>query len=229
MYLAGHIRGAAFLDVDTDLAGPPGGVNGGRHPLPEPDAFVAAARRAGIGAATRVVAYDDGTGGAARLWWLLRHVGHDAAGVLRGGWRAWTGPVAAGDERIEPGDLVARPRTDDTVDADELVARLGDTALVVLDARAAPRYRGEVEPIDAVAGHIPGARNVPHPTALEAARALARAHGDLVAYCGSGVTATVLVHALAVEGRHDVRLYAGSWSEWTSRGLPAATGDDTAA
>ena len=163
LYAAGHIPGAAFLDVDRDMAAPPGR---GRHPLPDPAAFQSSARRAGIGADTRVVAYDEaGEGGAARLWWLLRHFGHQEAAVLNGGLRAWRaagGPLAEGRETVAPGRFESRPRDDDTVQAAEILDRMGDPALALIDARVPERYRGESEPIDPVAGHVPGAVNLPH-------------------------------------------------------------------
>ena len=218
----------AFLDLDRDLAAPPG--ESGRHPLPAPEAFEAAARRAGIGRETLVVAYDEaGEGGAARLWWLLRHFGHDAVSVLDGGLRAWReegGELRAGEERIAPGDFMAAPPRDDTTTAEELTAagsgetdaarrRSADAAgggVVLLDARAPERFRGEVEPIDAVAGHIPGAVNVPFVELAPDGRFLApeelrarfeaagvRSGDEAVAYCGSGVTAAVIV--LAARGR----------------------------
>jgi thiosulfate/3-mercaptopyruvate sulfurtransferase len=251
MWREGHIPGAAFLDLDRDLAAPPG--EGGRHPLPSTEAFEAAARRAGIGASTLVIAYDEaGEGGAARLWWLLRHFGHDQVTVLDGGLRAWReegGELRAGEERTPPGDFTAAPRSDDTIAAEELAssgdshadrARDADRSGVapVLDARAPERYRGEVEPIDPVAGHIPGAMNVPFAELAPDGRFLppeelrARLHAagvrprcDAVAYCGSGVTAAVLVLAAEVAGIGPVRLYPGSWSEWSGRGLPVERGD----
>jgi thiosulfate/3-mercaptopyruvate sulfurtransferase len=233
-YRQGHIPGAAFLDVDRDLAGEPG--ERGRHPLPEAADFESAARRAGISGTSRVVAYDEaGEGGAARLWWLLRHFGHDQVAVLNGGLAAWreeggaleAGQEAAGRPPSAPGPnrFTANPSEHDTTTADEL--RAGRPRL--LDARAPERFRGETEPIDAVAGHIPGAVNVPFaelapggrfPPAAELRQSL----GDepFVAYCGSGVTACTLVLAgelAGVEGR----LYPGSWSEWSRRGLPVET------
>ena len=221
LYLVGHIPGASFLDLDRDLSAPPG--DRGRHPLPEPDAFAAAASRAGIGDGVFVVAYDQGmTGGAARLWWLLRHFGHDDVAVVDGGITAWRGPLSAGDEDVEPAPFVPRPRPGDAVDAEELAARLGDVRLAIVDARVPERYRGEPNPIDSVPGRIPGARNVPYtdgavpPDVLEAE--------EIVVYCGSGVTACVDLLALAEAGRPDAKLYPGSWREWSARGLPLERG-----
>jgi thiosulfate/3-mercaptopyruvate sulfurtransferase len=204
IYLSGHIPGASFLDVDTDLSGPPG--ERGRHPLPDEDDFAAAAGRAGIGPGVFVVAYGN-MGGPERLWWLLRHFGHDACAVID--FEAWRGPLVAGEEDVEPVEFVRRPRTDDTIEADELVRRVGE--LVVVDARVPERYRGEANPIDRKPGRIPGALNAPWdappPDFPE---------GELVAYCGSGVTACVTLHRLHLAGR-DGRLYPGSWSEWEQR------------
>jgi thiosulfate/3-mercaptopyruvate sulfurtransferase len=232
-----HIPGAPFLDVDRDLAGEPG--DRGRHPLPEPGDFEAAARRAGIRRESLVVAYDEaGEGGAVRLWWLLRHFGHDRVAVLGGGlgaWREMGGPLGEGDEEVETGDFVARSREGDTVAADELLAGAAPGERLLLDARAPERFRGEVEPIDPVAGHIPGAVNVPFAEiaprgrfpAPDELRARLEAAGaapgrELVAYCGSGVTACTLVLAAERAGLPAARLYPGSWSEWSGRGYPVA-------
>jgi thiosulfate/3-mercaptopyruvate sulfurtransferase len=204
LYLAGHVPGAAFLDVDRDLSAPPG--ERGRHPLPASDHFAAAASRAAIGPGVFVVAYGS-SGGAERLWWLLRHFGHDDCAVTD--LEAWRGPLRAGEEEVEPAAFVPRPRADDTIEADELAARLGE--LVVVDARVPARWRGEANPIDRVPGRIPGALNAPwneEPPALP--------DGELAAYCGSGVTACVTLHRLHLAGREG-RLYPGSWSEWEQR------------
>jgi thiosulfate/3-mercaptopyruvate sulfurtransferase len=235
-----HIPGAHFLDVDSDLSAPPGSGADGRHPLPDADRFAAAAATAGIGSESAVVAYDEsGEGGAARLWWLLRHFGHDKAAVLDGGLRGWYAAGGAVD------DLPARPwpsgepfkpraRRDDTVGAKELAKRLSDEKLALVDARAPARFRGEVEPIDPVAGHIPGAANVPYSSVAPSGRFLAPAElrdrldpgpgRELVAYCGSGITASQLVLAAQVAGL-EARLFPGSWSEWCARGLPVAVGE----
>jgi thiosulfate/3-mercaptopyruvate sulfurtransferase len=206
LYLAGHVPGASFLDVDRDLSAAPG--LRGRHPLPEPEDFARAAGGAGIGPGVFVVAYGS-LGGAERLWWLLRHFGHDDCGVLLAGIEAWGGPVADGEEEIEPRTLVPRPRAGDTVEADELVARLGE--LVLVDARPAARWRGEENPIDRVPGRIPSALSAPWSEPVPELPP-----GDLVAYCGSGVTACVVLHRLWLAGREG-RLYPGSWSEWEQR------------
>ncbi len=235
-----HIPGAAFLDLDRDLAAPPG--DRGRHPLPDPATFEAAARRAGIGPDTTVIAYDEAAeGGAARLWWLLRHFGHTEVAVLDGGLREWREaglPTRGGEEEITPGSFRASPREGDAAGIEELAAA---AAPLLLDARAPERYRGETEPIDSVAGHIPGAHNLPFVEVapngrflpaeelrarFEAAGALSGA--DLGAYCGSGVTACVLVLAAEVAGLGPARLYPGSWSEWSGRGLPVEGGPSAA-
>ena len=226
LYLGGHIPGASFLDVERELSAPPGAPphHGGRHPLPEEGRFADAASRAGIGPGVFVVAYDQGmTGGAARLWWLLRHFGHDDVAVLQGGIAAWLGPLRAGEEDVEPGQFVPRPRGDDVIEAAELERRLGEPGLVLVDARAPERYRGDVEPIDPVAGRIPGALNVPFGEA-DAIPEDVRTAEEIVVYCGSGVTACVDVLALARAGRPDAKLYPGSWSDWSSRSLPAERG-----
>ncbi len=229
-FQSGHIPGASFLDLDADLSDLREAPARGRHPLPTADAFADAAGRAGIGNGVFVVAYDDAmTGGAARLWWLLRHFGHSDVAVIEGGLSAWQGPLAGGDTRVEPVVFEPRERTDDSMTADEIHARLGDPGLAIVDARAPARFAGEASDdplanLDPVGGHIPGAVNVPFAgdrrfdaTVLDAA--------EIVVYCGSGVTACVDVLALHAAGRPDARLYVGSWSEWSRRGLPVATGE----
>jgi thiosulfate/3-mercaptopyruvate sulfurtransferase len=211
LYRAGHIPGASFLDVDRDLAAPPG--ERGRHPLPAEDDFVAAAEHAGIGDGVFVVAY--GTmGGAERLWWLLRHWGHDGCAVLD--FAAWLGPLEVGDQNVEPASFKPRARSDDTASAEEIAARLDE--LVVVDARLPARWRGEPNAIDAVPGRIPGALNAPWNEPVPELP-----NGEVVAYCGSGVTATVVLHRLTLAGRGG-KLYPGSWSEWEQRDLPVERG-----
>jgi thiosulfate/3-mercaptopyruvate sulfurtransferase len=221
-YLEAHIPGASFLGIDelSDLS-----IDGrGRHPLPGAASFAAAAARAGIGDGIFVVAYDHGAdGGAARLWWLLRHFCHADAAVLRGGFDSWLGPVRGGEEEVEPGSFAPEVRAGDTIEADELAARLGEPGLVIVDARAPERFRGEVEPIDPVAGRIPGAVSWPYAQAADVPRALLEAE-ELVVYCGSGITACVDLLALAGAGRPDAKLYPGSWSDWCRRGLPVERG-----
>jgi thiosulfate/3-mercaptopyruvate sulfurtransferase len=216
LYRAGHVPGAAFLDVEADLSDPP--VPGAaRHPLPSAERFAAAASRAGIGPGAFVVAYGS-LGGAERLWWLLRHFGHDECAVLVDGIAAWGGPLRGGDEEIEPAEFVSRERAGDTIDAAEIARRLGDPSLVVVDARTPNRWRGEANPVDDPAGRIPGALNAPWAEPLPELP-----DGELVAYCGSGVTACVSLHRAWLEGREG-RLYPGSWSEWSQRGLPLERG-----
>ena len=204
-YLEGHIPGAVFLDVERDLAAPAG--PGGRHPLPSADAFATAASRAGIGPETFVVAYGS-VGGAERLWWLLRHFGHGDCAVLD--LAAWRGPLAGGDETVEPADFEPRERTGDTISREELAARRAE--LVLVDARVEPRWRGEPNPVDRVPGRIPGALNRPWNTLGVESTPTIR-NGEVVAYCGSGVTACVVLHRMHLAGR-DGLLYPGSWSEW---------------
>jgi thiosulfate/3-mercaptopyruvate sulfurtransferase len=224
LYLAGHIPGASFLEVEGELSAPPGGAEGGRHPLPAADDFARAAGRAGIGPDVFVIAYDQGmTGGAARLWWLLRHFGHDQVAVLDGGIHSWMGPLRSGEEEISAAEFVPRARDDDFVTAEALQAQAGRDGFVVVDARAPERYRGEQEPIDPVAGHIPGARNLPYTALDSVADDLASTEDEVVVYCGSGITACVDILALERAGIR-AKLYPGSWSEWASRGLPVERG-----
>ncbi|HYY33871.1 MAG TPA: sulfurtransferase [Gaiellaceae bacterium] len=224
LYLEGHVPGAAFLDVERDLSAPPGGKDGGRHPLPSAEDFARAVGGAGIGPGVFVIAYDQGmNGGAARLWWLLRHFGHDDAAVLAGGIDSWLGPVRSGPEEVDAVEFVSRPRDDDTIDAEELERRLREPGFILLDARVPERFRGETEPIDPVAGHIPGARNLPFTQADAIPDDLRGTEDDVVVYCGSGITAAVDVLALERAGVR-ARLYPGSWSEWSARGLPVERG-----
>ena len=219
LYAAGHLPGARYLDLDDDLSGPVReDRRGGRHPLPTREAFAASVRAAGLRAGVPIVVYDDGTGGAARAWWLLRHHGV-ASGVLDGGIEAWDGPRETGPPPADVGDLELGPeRADDLLDADGVQRALA-AGWIVLDARAPARYRGEVEPVDPVAGHIEGARNAPFdaPDAITADLLLDDA--PPIAYCGSGVTACALLLRLEDAGRTDGVLYAGSWSDWCARGL----------
>ena len=193
--------GASFLDVDEDLAAPPG--KRGRHPLPEADDFAAAASRAGIGEGVFVVAYGN-MGGAERLWWLLRHFGHDACGVID--FEAWLGPLQLGEEEIEPAVFV--PGHGTTTPSLPKSSPPGSESSSSVDARLAERFRGEPNPIDKVPGRIPGAVNAPWNEPLPELP-----EGELVAYCGSGVTSCVTLHRLALAGREG-KLYPGSWSEW---------------
>jgi thiosulfate/3-mercaptopyruvate sulfurtransferase len=217
LYLAGHVPGAAFLDLENDLSDL--SVTGsGRHPLPSGERFAAAASLAGIGPEALVVAYGN-MGSAERLWWLLRHFGHDDCAVLVGGIDVWGGPLVSGEEEIEPAEFVPRERAGDTIGAEHLARRLADPSLVLVDARQPLRWRGEENPLDNLSGRIPGALNAPwnqpQPESFP--------DGELVAYCGSGVTACVVLHRAFLRGRDGV-LYPGSWSDWSTRGLPLERG-----
>lgn len=223
-YEKGHLPGAAYVDLDADLAAPPG--DGGRHPLPATEDFEAAMRRAGVRDDRPVVVYDDWSGLAAgRAWWLLRYHGHRDVRVLDGAWPAWVaagGAVHTGGLLPGRGDFTARPGQLPVVEADDVLG-----VPVLVDARAPERYRGETEPVDPVAGHIPGAVNVPTTTNLRAdgrfrdaaeLRALYAAAGvsgatPVAVYCGSGVTAVHDIIALEVAGI-PATLYPGSWSDW---------------
>jgi thiosulfate/3-mercaptopyruvate sulfurtransferase len=234
-YARGHVPGAAYVDLESALASTPG--PGGRHPLPEVTAFERAMRAAGVRADLPVVVYDDWAGrAAARCWWMLRWAGHEDVRVLDGGWSAW---VVAGHEQStasdlpEPGTFTARPGRLPVLAADDVLG-LAERG-VLIDARDPERFRGEVEPVDPVAGHIPGAVNVPTGDNLtedgrfrppEELRALyATALGrEAAVYCGSGVTAAHDLLAMAVAGI-DASLYPGSWSEWVADPeRPVATG-----
>jgi thiosulfate/3-mercaptopyruvate sulfurtransferase len=242
-YLEGHLPGAVYVDLDTELSGPASPAEG-RHPLPSVQALQAAARRWGISAGSRVLVYDAGPGtAAARAWWLLRWAGVTDVRLLDGGLDAWVaagGRLETGEVRPEPGDVVLRPGALPTLDADDAAALAASGDGVLLDARAAERYRGEVEPVDPRAGHVPGAVSAPTAANLGAdgrflpADALRARFAGLGAtgarpigvYCGSGVTAAHEVAALASIGV-DAALYPGSWSQWSSDPTrPAATGPD---
>jgi thiosulfate/3-mercaptopyruvate sulfurtransferase len=239
-YDAAHIPGAVFVDLDRDLSAPEGP---GRHPLPEPAAFAARMAALGFGDEHEIVAYDDAGGTvAARLWWMLDNLGHPRVRLLDGGLPAWIaagGPVTDAEPNHPPAELHLADRWRGTIDRAELAAWAG--RLTILDARATERYRGDVEPVDPVAGHIPGARSAPATATLgtegrclppDALRdhlaqiedgALGR---TVVASCGSGVTAchTILAHRVA--GLPDPLLYPGSYSDWSRSGMPVATGDE---
>jgi thiosulfate/3-mercaptopyruvate sulfurtransferase len=220
-YESGHIPGAVHLDPESDLSTPVvDPAIGGRHPLPADDALEDAFARAGVGRSSFVLAIDDGTGWAARCWWLLRHLGHDATGALD--LRGYVGPLTTTEPETTRGDFEARPRSDDTITAEEILSRLGDPSLALLDARSRPRWLGDEEPLDPVAGRIPGALNTPFDETLPEG---ADAASELVSYCGSGVTACVTALRLVLAGRDDVRMYPGSFSEWCRRdGYPIEKG-----
>ena len=241
-YDQGHIPNAIHLDIDGDLASDPA-VGPGRHPLPEVADFVRRLEAAGIGNEHLVVAYDD-VGGwvAARLWWMLDDLGHERVVVLDGGWPAWLadgGPVSTDVPAYPPARLHLRDRWTRVIDIDGLRSRLGD--VVLLDARGAPRYRGETEPIDAYPGHIPTARSAPTDanlaasgTFLPAAELAARystlgadgSAGEVVTSCGSGVSACHDALAMRIAGLPAPLLYPGSYSDWSRHGLPVVTGPE---
>jgi thiosulfate/3-mercaptopyruvate sulfurtransferase len=232
-YADEHLPGAVHADLNLDLSAPqtPGS---GRHPLPAPAAFESWLRHKGVNRDSLVVAYDDGNSMyAARLWWMLRWLGHDRSLVLDGGMRRWMQLGLPLEEAIPsrpPGNFVAHPHPEFVVDARDVLRASRDGSSRILDARAPERYRGDIEPIDAVAGHVPGARNYPFTASLDAdgrflpAKELRAALAgrleevpaqDTIAMCGSGVTACHLLLAMELAGLGGARLYAGSWSEWS--------------
>ncbi|MVW80475.1 sulfurtransferase [Bordetella sp. 02P26C-1] len=255
-YEQGHIPGARYLDHETELAAPRTGKNG-RHPLPTREQLAALFEAHGVRPETFVVAYD-ASGGmyAAHLWWMLRWLGHERVAVLDGGWQAWQGaglPVShdtapnaslpateAYAEQTESPSLLAPPLVE-TVDADAVLANISDPRFTVIDARAANRFRGEVEPMDPVAGHIPGALNRPNGENLQAdghfkrpeqlraeftALLGGREPATIVHQCGSGITACHNLLAMEIAGLNGARLYPGSWSEWCSDpSRPVARGE----
>ncbi len=245
-YVAGHIPGARFIDLDAELCGPPG--PGGRHPLPEPAALQDVLRRAGVRHDRPVIAYDAAEmQAAARMWWTLRWAGHPDVRVLDGGFAAWTraghrvetGSLHTGEEPLHPpGDFEVRPDHLRMVDADGAASLARSAALI--DVRTRARYVGDEEPVDPVAGHIPGAVNIPAAELLASAGTLrpadelrarfeaagVRAGRPVGAYCGSGVAAAGTVLALHEAGFPDAALYVGSWSHWvTDPGRTVATGE----
>jgi thiosulfate/3-mercaptopyruvate sulfurtransferase len=232
-YVKGHIPGAVFVDLEAVT----GKEGGGRHPLPTAAHFEAEMRRAGIGDGTTVVVYDDAGGSiAARLWFLLEWFGHRRQAVLDGGLQAWGGPLVTDEPHPQPGDFHAAPPDRSRVLDVDGVRELAGVPL--LDARAPERYRGEKEPVDPKAGHIPGALSAPWtgnlrpdgrfktPEDLRLRFAGLGAASGAVAYCGSGVNACHELLAMRVAGLPDARLYAGSWSDWSNRDLPVATGSE---
>ena len=262
-YARGHIPGAVHLDVDADLAAPPG-RGPGRHPIPDAASFARTLARIGVTPGTCVVAYDDAGGAiAARLWWLLRYFGHPSrregaraapgssavvpgGRVLDGGLEAWVAaghPLSTEAAAIEPApEMELVPGCVPVADKAAVDGYRCDPGAVLLDARARERYEGRIEPVDARAGHIPGARSAPHAENVRAPGgafldrdALERRYRELgaldartvIAYCGSGVTACHALLALAALGREDGVLYEGSWSDWARDGaLPAAVGPE---
>lgn len=241
-YDEGHIPGAIFVDLDVDLSSAPAGVRhpvGGRHPLPEPRMFAELLAALGVGSEHRVVVYDDVNGTvAARLWWMLDDLGHADVRLLDGGLAAWTavgGPVTTEAASHPPTRLELAERWDRVIDRPALAAGIDSVRL--LDLRAGERYRGETEPVDRVAGHIPGAVSAPAAGNLgpdgrflgrhelaERYRSLAPDDMPVVVSCGSGVTACHAAVALRSAGLPAPLLYAGSYSDWTAAGMPVETG-----
>jgi thiosulfate/3-mercaptopyruvate sulfurtransferase len=244
-YAAGHIPHAGFAHLDTDLSDKKPGPNGefrGRHPLPAPDAFIAALRRRGVNDNSQVIAYD-AQGGmfAARLWWMLRWVGHEAVAVLDGGlpaWQAQGGGLSTERASGSQGNITLHPPIVTSVSVDEVVANLASRARIVIDARAPDRFRGENETLDPVGGHIPGARNrffkdnLQPDGRFKPAEQLRAEFGPLIGspetsimQCGSGATACHNLLAMEVAGLSGAALYPGSWSEWCAdSSRPVATG-----
>jgi thiosulfate/3-mercaptopyruvate sulfurtransferase len=245
-YLRGHIPSAVFVDVDTELSSHYSG-GAGRHPLPRADLFAEAMSRAGIGAQTHVIVYDDRGGAAAgRLWWLLRYFGHDQASLLDGGIAQWIAEEHQLETRVPavPGScFVARPHPEMYVNKEVVNQWRNDPRALVLDVRVPERYRGEIEPLDSRAGHIPGAKNAPIAGNLRSATDMRflsaeelRARFEnlgagqverIVAYCGSGINACQSIFALNLAGFNHALLYEGSWSDWSrDASLPLAVKDE---
>jgi thiosulfate/3-mercaptopyruvate sulfurtransferase len=233
-YLTAHVPGAAYAHLGRDLSSPPDGTNG-RHPLPDPGTLVDTFGRLGIAHGTQVVAYDQDSGMfASRLWWLLRWMGHDSVAVLDGGFAKWTSehrPVASGDYAGQITGFTGTPRSDMTAGTADVAGLIDRRDALLVDARAPERYRGETEPLDRVAGHIPGAANYffqhnldehgvfrsPDDLRMRLSNTLSGiSPAQVVCYCGSGVTACHNLLALEHAGLRGARLYAGSWSEWSS-------------
>ncbi|WNC32064.1 MULTISPECIES: sulfurtransferase [unclassified Thermosynechococcus] len=230
-YDQGHIPRAYYLDLEQDLSSPRQ-ERGGRHPLPDPEKLAARLNQMGITPDTLVVAYDDSRFAyAARCWWLLRWLGHDRAAVLDGGYRAYVEagyPTTPEVPSPRPGNFQPHPHSQWVVDRTGVMAAQADPQTVIVDAREPRRYRGEIEPIDPIAGHIPGAVNYPWQAISDAQGRLKsvaelQAHWQplaeaeqIIVYCGSGVTACVDILGLAIAGLHQTKLYAGSWSDWCS-------------
>ncbi len=231
-YLDAHIPGGVFADLDVDLAAPVA-HDTGRHPLPTASTFADTCERLGVSNTTEVVVYDRDTGAlAARAWWMLRWLGHSRVRLLDGGFERWVAlskPIVRGAETPEPGEFIASPRPDRVLTTAELATQPRIASLRLYDARDATRFRGEHEPIDSVAGHIPGSRNLPYAISLAAdgrwksAAELEELWGGVLGddktkswavMCGSGVTACHLALSAVEAGYSDPRLYVGSWSEW---------------
>jgi thiosulfate/3-mercaptopyruvate sulfurtransferase len=247
LYEEAHVPGAVYADLNEDLSGPISPGKTSRHPLPTVEDAAQTFSALGIDANTQVVAYDDQGGAlaAARLWWMLRWLGHGAVAVLDGGWQKWElegRNIRSGPERRPPRTFVPHPRPEMLIGTEEVLRSLGETGLLLVDARTAERYRGENEIIDPVAGHIPGAVSAPYPENLTAegtfksAEELREKYLTLLAnrpasragfYCGSGGTAPHSILAILHAGLGEAKLYAGSWSEWIiDPERPIATGDE---
>ncbi|WP_020618219.1 sulfurtransferase [Paenibacillus daejeonensis] len=244
LYEASHIPGAVYMDLEKDLSAPvEEDGHGGRHPLPDIFDLTVTMSRVGIKKESRVVAYDDQGGAmASRFWWLLKYLGHDQVYVLDEGYTAWVEagfPVSSEQQVLIPSKYLAEVRHSMLAEMAEIQERLDDESLTLIDSREAPRYRGEVEPLDKAAGHIPGAINrfwkdgLTEGGAWKDAAAQTDRFADLdrdsevIVYCGSGVTATPNIIALQEAGFTKVRLYAGSWSDWISYSEnPVATGEE---
>jgi thiosulfate/3-mercaptopyruvate sulfurtransferase len=233
-YVATHIPGAVYASLSHDLAGSRDGHNG-RHPMPGADVMTATFSRLGIGPDTQVVAYDQDVGMyASRLWWMLRYMGHEAVAVLDGGYAKWTRenhPTRSGAEQRTASVFQGQPRNDMRLTANQVWAKVGDPSLTLVDARSPERYEGRTEPIDRIAGHIPGARNhfyrrnvaddgtmLPPDTLRQRFREMLRdtPPNQVVMYCGSGVSACHNLLAMEHAGLIGMKLYPGSWSEWSS-------------
>ncbi len=239
-YGAGHLPGAVFLDLESDLTAPAGP---GRHPIPGAEQLTRAMRLAGVNAGDHVVVYDDAGGSiASRLWWLLRRHGHDRVSVLDGGLAAWTsagGPLTTDPIAPPTGNFQAGPPSPEWPVIDKHAVRDRSKDALLLDARSADRYRGDSEPVDARPGHVPGAKSAPWSDNVKEGRFLAkeelharyaalgaREASSVIAYCGSGVTACHDILALELAGFPHATLYEGSWSDWArDESLPAAQGD----
>lgn len=248
-YQLDHVPGAVFFDLEEDLSAPRanaehgGPPRGGRHPLPTVEAMAALFGAAGIGDGVTVVCYDDQKGSmAARLWWMLRYLGHEDVALLDGGYSAWRAagmPVTAEPPSITPRPFVPRPRPAMIATIEEVRALLARGEGVIVDARAPERYRGDVEPLDPVAGHIPGAVNYPWDGNVDdggtmlspeelARRFAGLSSGPLVVHCGSGVTGCLNILAMERAGIGGVKLYPGGWSEWCADPAnPVARGDES--
>jgi thiosulfate/3-mercaptopyruvate sulfurtransferase len=240
LFRQGHIPGAVFVDMDAELASAPG--LGGRHPLPDTEDFAAAMARAGVGDDTWVIAYDDGGSGAPRLWWLMRHFGHERVSILDGGYAAWLaagGTPEVGEGTLpESGTFTAKPHSEDVMDVETLQRVLADGQVHLLDARAPERWRGDLEPVDVKAGRIPGSINAPSGDQFQAGyfrtpeelrdyyTALGVLDGKpIVVSCGSGVSACVDLVGMELAGISGALLFPGSFSGWIAHGLPVQAGD----